>query len=92
MTELHTERLACTEDRHVLATDNPWSRDTWCVCGKVRVPWNEGDDPWHTTWHEHWVYDHAGKGARLLGWERYRMPACLCHEDGVVVEEVTPDA
>jgi hypothetical protein len=82
-TQLHAERLTCTPPTHLLATNNPWDGLTYCVCGKETLNNRQNS---HTTWHERFVYEHGGRGAKVIGYEHYRLEICLCHEDGTVQE------
>ena len=71
------ERMQCG-DEHLLACFNPWAAQTFCQCGQVRIPGG------HSSWHERTVYDHAGPGAQLLGYDRYVLEFCDCHPDALV--------
>ena len=71
--------MACGATVHLLATGNPWLRATWCVCGQVRV-----SGLGHETWHQRLVYDGVGRGATLIGYDRYSLGECLCHKGGAV--------
>ena len=75
----HTNRIACTDTTHTLTVHNARMDVTVCQCGALWVPGS------HTTWHERFLYDHAGKGATLTGFDRYIMAGCDCHPGGQVV-------
>ena len=80
------DRIACTATVHPLTTINPDHDATWCRCGQVTL------DGQHATWHERYIYDNPGRPTAVLGYDRYVLGACRCHEDGVVRDEVTADA
>lgn len=65
--ELRETRLNCTEDEHYLTTYNPQMNLTFCWCGEVREP------GLHPVWKSVARYDHAGKGAQVIGYDTYRL-------------------
>lgn len=71
-------RLACEDGIHLLAVSNRQMGATWCVCGRVKIPGH------HVTHHERFLYDHAGQGAVVTGYDQYMLPGCDCHPTGAV--------
>ena len=62
-------RPACAGSGHLIGCYNPQMDETACICGEH---WWRGD---RGSWHARYLYEHAGRGARLLGYDVYRMRA-----------------
>lgn len=75
--ELRPAKHQCTEEVHLPNCFNPWSDDTYCVCGDVRWPGQVG------TWHS----NHLGDGH----WDTYFLHADGC-PDRVVPDEYAIEA
>ena len=67
--ELRPTRLACTDLVHLPSCYNPHQHRTWCLCGAVTWPGRTS-----TVWRSTTVYDHAGRGALLVGYDTYQLP------------------
>lgn len=66
--EWSNSRPEC-RDLHLPATYNPSEDMTWCWCGDQQWP---GTVP---TLHARWIHDSASRGATLLGYDLYWLPA-----------------
>lgn len=58
--------------RHIPTTFSPWLDQTWCICGKHQWPGIKAPLTKYK-----WIYDHAGQGAKLLGWDVYELEVVL---------------
>ena len=66
--EYSDTRPTCDGSGHKPRCFHPWMGETACICG---THWWPG---WLPTWHARFLYDHGGKGARLLGFDVYVLP------------------